>query len=109
MLTLVIFILVLMEEKEKKIIFSLEHEGVILRSDSELRDHIYGFYKSLFGLEKGQGVGLTSEIWSNKLRVSDDDNLFLLQDFTEMEVWKIIKELKVNLAPGPDGFPNIFL
>lgn len=38
-----------------------------------------GFYKSLFGSEKGQDVGLTNEIWSNKLRVSENDNLFLLQ------------------------------
>nr|ADB85341.1 putative retrotransposon protein [Phyllostachys edulis] len=94
--------------RRKNFIFSLEYEGITIRDNDELRKHIYDFYKDLFGAERNHNVGLTSEFWKNNLRVSDEDNILLLQDFTEMEVEKIIKELKVNSAPGPDGFPNSF-
>lgn len=36
------------------------------------------------------------------------DNSFLTQEFTEEEVWKVVKELPRNLAPGPDGFSSFF-
>lgn len=34
--------------------------------------------------------------------------LFLLQQFAEDDVFKVIKDLPSNLAPGPDGFPTLF-
>lgn len=51
---------------------------------------------------------LDEEVWSNKLRVMDNDNLFLLQQFTEDDVLKVIKDLPSNSTSGPDGFPTFF-
>ena len=53
-------------------------------------------------------MGLAEGFWGNFSRISEIDNLHLLSDFTEEEVWKVIKELPVNSASGSDGFPSIF-
>lgn len=45
--------------RRKNYIFSLDHEGVPIKSKAELRNHIYSFYKNLLGSEAIQGVRLS--------------------------------------------------
>lgn len=94
--------------RRKKNIFSLEHEGIYFDNEKDIVDHIYNFYKNLFGFEGRQAVGLSDDDWRLRYRVSEEDSNNLLQDFFEEEVWKAIKELPSDLAPRLDGFPTIF-
>ena len=40
--------------------------------------------------------------------ISDNDNAFLIQNFSEVEVEKVIMDMSNDTAPGPDGFPTCF-
>lgn len=91
--------------RRKNSIFSLDHDGVLLKSKDDLRDHVYGVYKAFFSFEKDHDVGMANEIWSCNLRVVENDNMFLLQDFTKEEVWKIIKDFLVNFGSWSRWFP----
>lgn len=94
--------------RRKSSIFSLDHEGIYLIGEESIRDHIYKFYKNLFGSECRQGVNLSKDIWSLKYKVYEEDRKNLLQDLSEEENWKIIKDLPSDSAPRPNGFPTFF-
>lgn len=40
--------------------------------------------------------------------ISDQDNADLLRIPTSDEVWMVVKSMKSNKSPGPDGFPVSF-
>jgi hypothetical protein len=42
------------------------------------------------------------------LQLSNEENDLLTVDFTEKEVLYAISQMKLNKAPGPDGFPADF-
>lgn len=94
--------------KRKNFIYTLEDEGVILTEEGAIRDHIYKFYKSLFGYEVDQNVHQNSNFWAPDSTVSDTDNDSLVKNFSEAEIWEIIKSLPGDSAPGPDGSPSCF-
>lgn len=100
---LAIFIVALMG-REKQYIFSLDYREVCLTEDKEIRDHIYQFYKDLFGISKSLSVKIALDHWQDKDRISAADNNSLVQDFTEEEVWDIVKNLSGNKALSPHGF-----
>lgn len=44
-------------------------------------------------------------MWRDKLRVSDSENEYLQKPFDLAETDRVMKSMKSNTAPGPDGFP----
>jgi hypothetical protein len=41
-------------------------------------------------------------------QVSPEENVFLTNPYSEKEVRKAVFQMKLNKAPGPDGFPTEF-
>lgn len=52
--------------RRKNFIFSLDHEGISIKGKDELRNHIYSFWKDLFGSKVSEEVRFSNEIWSIK-------------------------------------------
>lgn len=94
--------------RRKNSIFSLVNEGEILTEDADISDHIYQFYKKLFGKDGSLKVSVSSNFWHDSGLLSDSDNVSLVQKFSEVEVWDIIKSLGNDSTLGPDGFPTCF-
>jgi len=62
----------------------------------------------LFGQQPERKVHLAEDIWSEKGRLNREDNVELCRPFTEEEVHRVLRELKVSSALGPDGFIYMF-
>lgn len=66
---------------------------------------MYAYYKSLFGKENLIGVSLGENAWKENLRLHDDEKERLTREFSTEELERVIKGMKANTAPVPDGFP----
>ena len=47
---------------------------------------------------------LVLELWPSDQQIQQADNEFLIRPFSSEEIDNIIKEMKSNTTPGPDGF-----
>jgi hypothetical protein len=52
--------------------------------------------------------GLAPSSWGEEARVSDEENVGLARTFSEEELEAIVKDMKTETAPGPDGLPVAF-
>ncbi|KAK1694221.1 hypothetical protein QYE76_010918 [Lolium multiflorum] len=52
--------------------------------------------------------GLAPSSWGEEARVSEEENVDLACTFCESELEAIIKEMKTDTVPGPNGFPVAF-
>lgn len=91
--------------RRKYYIFSLQKGDQIISQFKDIQNHVYEYYKSLFGKETLIGVSLADNAWREKLRLSEEDREKLTRDFGMEELERVIKDIKSNTAPGPDGFP----
>lgn len=91
--------------KRKNHIFSLHSGEDQITDRGQIQEHIYEYYKKLFGKEPLRNIHLSLGVWDDNLRLSDEDNVNLVKPFTWEEVDEVLKSMKVNTAPGPDGFP----
>ena len=65
---------------------------------------MYAYYKSLFGKENLIGVSLGENAWKENLKLHDDEKERLTREFSTEELERVIKGMKANTAPVPDGF-----
>jgi mannosylglycoprotein endo-beta-mannosidase len=72
------------------------------------QEHIYAFYRQLLGTEAARSHGLAANAWEAHARVSDEENANLAPTFSEVELEGVIKAIKTDTTPGPDGFPVAF-
>lgn len=91
--------------KRKRHIFSLQDGESTISDFTQIQTHIYDYYKKLFGREGCRNVHLSDDVWGTNLRLSEEDKLDLVKPFTFQEIDEVIKGMKSNTAPGPDGFP----
>jgi hypothetical protein len=96
--------IVLLMGGEGRMILSIEDGENVLTEEGEIREHILRFYKDLFGSAPDPDIHLGLDIWEGVRRVSSEDNAMLLQQ----EIEDTIRELKLNIAPRPDGFSVAF-
>ena len=94
--------------RRKCIITSLQSDVGPIRDPSLIQAHIYSFYRDLLGTEAPRHLGLVNHTWSGAMRVSEEENYSLLLTFSEEELEHLVMDMKVNTAPGPDGFPVAF-
>jgi hypothetical protein len=80
----------------------------LLEDNRDMSMHTYSFYKELFMAAPRSGVALAIDFWPDAARVTADENAELTLPFLPEEVARAIKEMKANLAPGPDGLPVSF-
>jgi exonuclease III len=85
---------------------SLSINGVVSYNHDEIKDHMVQFYSTLF-TENG-GWRLTPKGMSLK-SIGEEDCRWLEKDFEESEVWEVVKKMKDDKAPGPDGFSMGFV
>ena len=84
-------------------------DGVnLITGDAQLKAHITGYYKNLFGPPEITPIELDETQTSDIPQVSELENEFLSQPFLEEEVRVAIFQMEHNKAPGPDGFPPEF-
>jgi hypothetical protein len=60
------------------------------------------------GAEEPKLLQLQEGTWSQAQRVLREENENLLRTFSQEELDEVLKETKVDTAPGPDGFPVVF-
>ena len=83
-------------------------DGTVITGKTELQEHIYDYYRELLGSTTQRLCGLAANTWATQGRVSQADNDGLALTFTEEELEAIMKDMKSDTAPGPDGFPVPF-
>ena len=90
--------------RRKTTILSLEDEGLVIEDTAQLRNHINGFYKNLFGFEPVSAVRIDPRLWDTEEKLSEGDRVELGKPFSMEEIEFAVKTMKTNTAPGPDGF-----
>lgn len=94
--------------RRKKIITTLEHEGVEVSDGEGIQQIICNYYKQWFGKQLERKVTMKEDAWSLGGNLSREDNEDLTRPFTENEVKEVVFSMKENSAPGPDGFGVAF-
>jgi len=90
--------------KRKNFISELHEDGRILRSHGDKEGCLLNHFARIFGTPPVRGETLNWEALGLPLV-----NLDHLEDeFSEEEIHAVVKELKSDKAPGPDGFIGIF-
>jgi hypothetical protein len=75
---------------------------------ANLKSFVTKFYKGLFGEPEDNSFTLDESRNLDIPQVSSWENNFFTTDFTESEINEAIFSIKLNKAPGPDGFPAEF-
>ena len=89
-------------------IFQLEQdEGTIVGHDN-LKTYITEYYKNLFGEPEQNDFSLNEDTTEDIPQVSQIENEFLCDEFSEKEIRDAVFQMEHNKAPGPDGFPVEF-
>ena len=89
-------------------IFQLEQdEGTIVGHDN-LKTYITEYYKNLFGEPEQNDFSLNEDTTEDIPQVSQIENEFLCDEFSEKEIRDAVFQMEHNKAPGPDGFPAEF-
>jgi len=79
-------------------------EGTILTKHEDKEQHIFDFYNSLLGSSTDREMTVNlAELDMPNIPLHD-----LEVPFSEEEVWKTVKALPPDKAPGPDGFTGRF-
>jgi hypothetical protein len=66
---------------------------------------VYAFYRELMDTKQPKRLALDPNIWPSHNRVTDQENNELLKSFSMEELEAILRETKMDTAPGPHGFP----
>jgi hypothetical protein len=94
--------------RRKCTISSINLGNEITNDPSKIQTAIYDFYRDLLGSEGNRTCSLSPRTWPTTSQVSLEDNNQLMITFTETELDFIVREMKSDTAPGPDGFPVLF-
>lgn len=94
--------------KQKCLIKSLEEDGTMITKIGALQHHITTFYKRLFGSDPQSNFKLHPYLWKESTKVSEEDNVELIEPFTLDEPEVVVEDLRDGSAPGPDGFNAVF-
>jgi mannosylglycoprotein endo-beta-mannosidase len=89
-------------------IFQLEDDNNIISGDAQLKEHITSYYKNLFGPSPDSQIMLDESQSDDIPQVSQLENEYLTDTFSQEEVRTAIFQMEHNKAPGTDGFPPEF-
>jgi len=96
-------------KRRKTRIHQLEQEGRVIEGHENLKVFITKYYKELFGSSQRNDFSLHESQTEGIPQISEDENKFLIEEFTEKEVREAVFQMKHNKSPGPDGFSVEFL
>jgi hypothetical protein len=85
---------------------SLMVNGSLSSNPIEIKEHMINFYSKLFTESSGwrpvpEGLPMHS--------IGEEDCRWLEREFEESEVWEVVRHMKSDKAPGPDGFSMGFI
>ena len=86
----------------------MEDGDTIIDGDAQLKQHITNYYKNLFVPPDNSNMKLDEHLVQDIPQVSELENEYLTDVFTEFEVRAAIFQMEHNKAPCPDGFPPEF-
>jgi hypothetical protein len=90
--------------RRKKTIIELETDRGVVKTQEEIMNHVTVFYKNLFGSQPHCQLRLDNNFWLEGRTLPHDEKENLIKPFLEEEVKKAIFEMRVDSAPGPNGF-----
>jgi len=73
-----------------------------IRDVKELKENVEGCYKNLFGREEEGSIRMSSDMWTETGRLSEEAQT-LTRPFAMAELEKALQR-DTSSAPGPDGF-----
>ena len=73
-----------------------------------MEKYVTKYYKKLFGKSERNNISLDETRMEDITQVLEEENMILVEEFTEKEVRDAIFQMKHNKDPGPDGFPVEF-
>lgn len=94
--------------RRKKTIAFLDSDEGGIRGQKEIMNHIFGYYKQLFGPNNPCSMQLGEGFWPESLKISENDKDSLICPFSMEEIKEVVMNLKENSDPGPNGFSVSF-
>ena len=94
--------------KRKCSIPHLQSAQGVLVSQAYITAHIYEFFLNLLGTTEEKPLHLRGDFWGEEARVSQAENDSLALSFSTGEVDEALVSMKIDTAPGPDGWPVAF-
>jgi len=70
--------------------------------------HIVQFYKQLFGGVETRSIRLNPNFWTEERKVSEASSNQLIKVFSMEEIKQAIFDMKIDAAPGPNGYGASF-
>ena len=90
--------------RRRNTIVSLDTDFGEVRNLEDIMTHVTNFYKVLFGSKPERNLRLANSFWQGRQNLSASMLDSLIEPFTELEVKRVVDEMKSNSAPGPNGF-----
>jgi hypothetical protein len=95
------------QRKKRNTINSIQDPRGNIWSDQEkISATFIDYFKTIFGTANPTVLQQSLDVVKD--RISQDQQLFLQQDYTADEVCESIKQMKSTTAPGPDGLSALF-
>ena len=94
--------------KRKCSILRLQSNQGLLVSQADIVAHIYDFFLNLLGTDEEKHLQLRVDFWGEEGRVSQAENDLLALTFSTEEIDEAVGAMKIDTAPGPDGWPVVF-
>ncbi|KAL3812349.1 hypothetical protein ACJIZ3_013617 [Penstemon smallii] len=95
-------------KKKNKIKNLRKADGSLCKTDQELESAIVEYFKDIFTSTHPSESEMDVALSALRIRVSLEDNQYLLQPFSADEVHRALFSMYPLKSPGPDGFPPLF-
>ena len=86
-------------KRRKTRIYRLEQEEGIIEGEEKLEKYVTKYYKNLFGKSERNNISLDETRKEDITQVLEEENMILVEEFTEKEVRDAIFQMKHNKAP----------
>lgn len=94
--------------RRKKMIIFLESDSREIRGQKEITDHIVDFYKTLFIPSNSCAMHLKENFCPSHMQLNESEKIDLVKLFGMDDVKGVVMDMKVNTAPGLNGFSTFF-
>jgi hypothetical protein len=92
-------------KRRKMRILSLLQDDHLIQGEDNINALATNFYRKLFGTSDDTHISMSNV---DMARLGEDDKSFLTSPFSIHEIHNVVKSMKHNSAPGPDGLPAEF-
>jgi hypothetical protein len=84
-------------------------EGNRIEDPIVIQEHIVQFYKTLCSEQfQGRPNRILAPMMENIMSIDEGERVWMEEEFEENEVWEVVRKMKGDKAPIPDGFSMAF-